>query len=229
VIPPWSRQMWPEWAPLVILSVNPTMVKVKKTLGSSIKIAKEGGYFSMMIVGGIAAGHKIERMWTADYCHRVKKEFGFARFDRNKYHQGRGGPSYLFSDILEFTRLRFLGLFTADSCKQGPDFEKIKASSACIKWNRNLFSQRLRLKKWHCPMNYPLATVPCHWCELGYDHCSAACHPKTYQQRPCSICKQEKAWFDPAMNDDRCVDCMNRINRKSRNRSKKEENDGIQN
>lgn len=204
-VPFWTRQLFPEWAPVQIISVKRYLAKVK-TVSGSAKTEKRACRVKLFILGGLAAGRTIERTWTDGYCQHLRTIFGFSRYDRAKYSYDDTKPNYPLLNVLEFTRLRFLAYITPEKSINEPDFEKIECPGGCLSWNKKLMKKRQR--QGHiCPKQYPLAVIPCYKCEQGYDKCSAACHPNTFLLRGCPAC-EVISYFDPANNDDVCVNCM---------------------
>jgi hypothetical protein len=207
VVPPWSRQEGPEWAPAQALEARPGHIE---TGWAGAKVNRRGGHLTLRLLAGTAAGWQLKRFWTNDYVHVIKEELGFSPYDRAPYRRTElKEPDLPFHDVRELVRMRMFLLLAPESGREGPSFTEVKGSPTTVAFNRALLRQRLRLT-YRCPLNYPTEEVPCYACELGYDKCQAACHPKTFVRGDCPACGDLGVWFDPAAGRDVCVDCAAR-------------------
>lgn len=216
VVPPWTQQPFPEWVPLQITAVERVITEVRirdesgktRTNAKTGQLEKPGAFIRCFVLGGMAAGHKITKVWSIAYCHRLSADFGFSRFNREKYSRHASKVhSYPMLDVLELTRMRFLGLIAPTTCPKGvPNFDQIIVTSSCKKWNKDLMKRRHR-QGFACPLELPISETPCYRCDRGYDSCPAGCHPKTFNRMTCPRCKNPDAPMDPALHSEFCVNC----------------------
>jgi hypothetical protein len=214
VVPPWSKQANPEWAPAQVLHVQRGWSSYRLRGGPQVvagktveKVSRPGGQVTMRLLAGPAAGWKLTRFWSSDYVHVIKRELGFDRFDRGPYRRTPlKVPDMGFRDVRELARLRFCVLLAPCLGTEGPLFTEVKGTHTMRSFNRGLLRRRLRLGH-ECPLGYPEEEVPCYTCELGYDRCPAGCHPRTFTRGDCPRCNRHDVWFDRPSNPDVCVDC----------------------
>lgn len=199
---PWTSQPFAEWALMQIVSVTKTTALVAGVANS--KIEKPAACLSLFVLAGLPAGITIERTWTQGTCFRLRTKLGFSKFDSEKYRSGSRRADRPLRDLLELTRLRFLGLFTPETCAGSPNFSDVRCSASQVSWNREIMTRRRR-QNFSCPMDYPIAEVPCYRCHVGYEACSAGCHPKTYDKRVCANCKQLS--FFESVDSTCCINC----------------------
>jgi hypothetical protein len=200
-VQPWLRQTSPEWVPFQIVAVRRNRINlwVKGT-----NVERWGGDVCLRILAGSPAGMELDRFWTNAYVYTLRQEFGFDRFDRQRFtHVVAKKPSYPFSDITELTRLRAYATVMPCDGSAGLVLDRIRSSGTTKAWNKRLLKMRSRID-FPCPLSYPLELVPCHKCEKGYDQCPAGCHPVSYTARVCPECQQE-SWFEPLA--ELCIRC----------------------
>lgn len=205
---PWAQQRVNEWLPVQVMSVRKAVLTYtdKETKQESHRF---GAHFEYLIQAGLPAGRLVYRTQSFEYCKRFKTEFGFSKYDHDKFSRTFSAlANYQIGDITEFFRLRAYGLFSPKSCKYQLDFSDLMGHSSSIKFNRDLFKRRER-DGFPCPMGYELHQVPCYKCEVGAENCKAACHMRTYRLRECPYCHTQ-GWFDPGLTDTICVDCASK-------------------
>lgn len=224
-IPPWSRQLFDEWVPIQIMSIDKIRIKKKAGPGQANydpeylrrlekrqqenkgALQTDAGIFNFLVLGGLPAGHTFSRLFAAKYCFHIRDVFGFAKWDVERFtDQELPKRFYPMRDILELTRLRFLGLITPEVCRNGLSFDQLACPPSCQVWNKQQMKRRRR-QDYACPMGYSLETHPCFQCEVGYDQCKAGCHPTTYVKGQCPKCRREDAYLDPSKPDSYCVEC----------------------
>lgn len=185
-VPPWERQRNLEWVPLQCLS-------------ASRFYAFQRGKPSVMLRWRVLAGRPcpmiIQKRWPLRFCHLVARDIGFQR--RN--------PLYVYRDFRELVGLRLYALLEPRLSASYPGFERIKCPPSCVDYNRQLILLRTRspAAEFVCPKGYQ---HPCFRCHIGYEHCMAATHRRTYLLRHCARCKQQ-TWFDPDLDVGVCVEC----------------------
>jgi len=217
-VPLWSSFSEQEWVPVQVQSVQRFRVakkKQKEIVGQketekkpiqtrSVMIAK------IMVLAGLPAGHTFEKFMTEPACYFIRTDLGFSQYAATPSDMfAEPKKSYPMSDVTELTRMRFMALLTADSCKDGLNCNKIACTGSMKKWNRLIMQKRQR-EGFSCPFSYPLATHPCHLCEKGYVSCPASCHHLDYHRKMCVKCNNPKAFFDPEQPGSVCVDCLSR-------------------
>jgi hypothetical protein len=203
-VSPWIGQGRTEWVPMHIESAHRTITQVGEADGHGIE--KSGVLLHLLVLGGPPAGRRFEKTWSSANCHRLKPLLGFSRFNRSSHSIcGSRRHHRPLLDLTELTRLRFLGRLTPESCAKGLDFDDVAANSTTIQWNRRVMALRQRVD-FACPLELTVAELPCYSCDFGLDRCRAACHPVTYERRPCEHCGREEAAFDPG-DEELCVRC----------------------
>jgi phage FluMu protein Com len=210
VIPPYTRQLFPEWAAVQVWNVERKLrVGYLGDKKDNNKVYKRKVEVELRVLTGQAAGHNFKQTWPeSSFFHRkTKAKLGFSSCDKrlwNRYFVGEN--NYPLSDIRQLVKLRFFVYMDPEKSKAGEAFyEEMDCTDAMRKWNRALMKRRER-QNFQCPKGYDLSLVPCHTCEVGFDLCLAGCHSVTYIKKSCPRCKQianfanhEAEW---------CVDCV---------------------
>jgi hypothetical protein len=200
---PWLCQRQEEKSPAVILHVE----KLTREMGRGDSRQKEtGGMVTFEVQAGTQAGLRLRKWWTTRFVARHRQVFGFARFSRRPDRCPPGKPFLGFEDVRQLGQLRVQLRFTADSCKDGLDFDGFACPASALEYNRQLLTLRTRSTD-PCPVGYQHA---CHVCSVGLDRCRASCHPLSYQRRACQECQKPDAYFDPALRRSTCVECTAR-------------------
>lgn len=203
VVPPWSRQAFPEWVPAQI-----TRVRLRR----GGKQGRELGYELLFVVlAGTSCTLEIRQWWSFHKCRYLSRYkdpqgngFGFTR----PPGQSKRSSPHQYMDARQLVTLRLMLLIDPKLSDEGPDFKDIAFSSAITKWNHELQKYRARLQpEYACPFEVPLPQT-CYECPVGLDHCRAATHNKTYEARPCAQCQSQAASFDPENKTAKfCVSC----------------------
>jgi hypothetical protein len=218
-VPVWTAQTEDEWVPVQVQSVHRFRIGVAKQVEEPEQKPEEGeekqvfsrgaSILKLFVLGGTPAGHTFEKFMTDKSCFFIRKDLGFSLYASSSgdlYSDPK--PSHPMSDVTELTRMRFMALFTPEVCLKNLFGMQIACTSGLQKWNQALMKKRQR-EGFNCPFNYPLPAHPCYLCSKGGDVCQAACHRKTYTQKPCAKCKKKNRFFDPEREGSVCIDCLN--------------------
>jgi hypothetical protein len=195
---PWTFQHKPEWVPVQVVSV-------KRQRNNS---KKYGGLFTLRILAGSSCPLVMRKWWSLRYCSYISSYFGFSR------RPGRAVTAkparYPFLVMEQFVNLRFYVLVEPKLCTaSGPMFGmNLAVTGALLTWNKKLIKSRFRIDPGYtCPKDYA-NTFPCYKCPSGYNTtCPLATHARDYELKPCAVCKNDKAPFDPDVSLDTCVNC----------------------
>jgi hypothetical protein len=184
---PWTFQDGPEWVPLQVVSCRPAR-DYKHRRGASVAIRP---------LAGTSCPNVFEQFWTGEQCSLfAATAMGF---------DSRRGAGY-DRDPRSLTRLRFYGLFTPDSCRNGkPRASEFRGTSSTFAYNRPLIDVRVRLAL--CPRGYD---HPCGACPVGYsgpDSCPYSVHPEPWEYDTCDHCGEEERPFDLSLSRSACVIC----------------------
>jgi hypothetical protein len=207
-VPPWTQQLFIEYAPAQVLSVKKKIRSFTDEAGQ--KAIYKGCELDILLLGGLAAGIRINKFISDRrlYHSSFKMAFGFSKNNKTagKHTYDKRIDCLPFNDATEYARLRFYAKIDPALCKDKPDFEEVRGTGSVYKHNRYIIEQRKR-KDFKCPMNYAIHIMPCYKCHLGYNTCEIACHPYDYELGICRKCQEEK-YKDPSRSDEVCVDCL---------------------
>lgn len=183
--PPWGAQPEPEWVPLQVLA---GCWSARRGRGNQVQA---GFRYRLRVLAGSPCPALLDVFWPHGLAGLFSSRLGFSR----------RAP---LADGSELVRLRFYGLFTAETCEAGPGFREVRCPPGCLRHNREVLARRRR-EDFVCPEGYH---HDCHTCHVGYDRCPAACHPLSYVRRRCVRCQQER-WHDPdpAFTPGLCIGC----------------------
>ena len=224
VIPPYSRQLFPEWIPVQVWDIERKLGW--KYLGdkkNSIKVEKQDIEMDLFVLAGTPAGCTLKfTRDTNDFrCREVKSMLGFTHYDKRLWNRYFAGDNnYPMQDIRQLVKMRFFvyldpqvskageaayGLEKTKTKKQYEPGYGLNCSTTMRKWNRTVMQRRER-QNFQCPKGYELSVVPCHRCEVGFDYCLAGCHSKTYNKKFCPECKTVACFSNDTA--EWCVDCV---------------------
>lgn len=192
---PWSYQIEWEWVPL-------TVARVRRDKSPS---GKFGATLTFKVQAGTPAGLTAERFWSNKQCAYMARHLGFSRPPSPR---ATLPPKFPYVGPEQFVTLRLYGLIDPrkSGAETGPVPVQYRFPPATLAFNRTQLKYRRRGPGYECPKNLPLS-LPCHRCPVGYDQCRAACHPATYEARPCPLCGAGRAPFDPDRPWPFCVNC----------------------
>ncbi len=195
VVRPWSYQIEWEWVPL-------SVARVRRTRSSSGKV---GATLTFKILAGTPAGLLAERFWTMKQCAFMSRQFGFSR---PPSPTAKLPPRRPYFGPEQFVTFRLYGLIDPrrSGAESGPVVAQFRFPPSCKAFNVEQHNYRTRGRGYECPRGFPL-TVLCHRCPIGYEECRAGCHAKTYETKPCPVCKKDRAPFDPEAQSPVCVNC----------------------
>ena len=183
---PWRRQEEPEWAPVQFLGA-----KRQHSPGRPARIL-----YDLRVLAGSPCPMIIQRAWKPEVLRFLARRFGFS--------DASGSRPY--RNYREFVQLRCVVMFEPRMSQGKPGFYHLEVEPADLKHNRRILALRNR-QGFRCPENY---LHHCHLCEIGYEHCPAGTHLRTYYEDLCPKCKKT-APFDPArVGLDICVNCQDR-------------------
>jgi hypothetical protein len=192
VLYPWTAQHEPEWVPWRITA------GFKAVDGKG----RSGFDYTFQALAGTPTALEIGRFWRRELIHVVARKIGFTN---RRGTLPMDHPAMLVGCVL-------YGLVEpALSAAMRPGFHRVACASSMITANRKLLKMRHR-RGWNCPRDY---RHPCHRCSIGYarpadTRCPAATHPCLYAVGPCRACGRPRAIFDPAVDPDRCIACVER-------------------
>lgn len=216
-VPPWTVQTEIEWVTVQIDSVVKRFRRYKaKTQEQSMQadvkgmVSRAGAIVRYIVLNGLPAGKMFEKFWTTDLCETIKSEFGFDKFNREKFSRNVSvRPPWPFLDVREFYRMRLQVRLEPELCQFGElGFKELRGTSATKAWCRGIMRKRLR-DGFACPANYA-DDFPCHSCPAGLTSCPAACHAEDYLIGRCETCKRDKTHLDPLIDLDTCIECCAR-------------------
>jgi hypothetical protein len=159
---------------------------------------RHGAYVTVRFWGGAPAGLTTEVFWSHDQCNLHKVSFGFDRFNREgKSRFARPRLYWTYSDPLEFCGLRAFARVEPELCEGTTiGFREVLAKPSTKGYCREILLRRQR-ETFVCPLAYARENVECHECHAGLDFCPAACHPLSFETRPCPCCRRPQAYFNP--------------------------------
>jgi hypothetical protein len=197
-VPPWNRQADEEFVPVQISGVQ--------KLRRFNKLYVE---WSARVLAGTSVGLTVSKTWTDKFTRAVAQRLGFSK----PWLAGA------FESPYELYGMRFYVLIEPRLCTSTPGFETLWYDSdeqkirphSFYEYNRMLIRMRQRPDDlFSCPQNLP-HSLPCHLCIFGAEHCPAATHGRTYEQRRCDACNRDEAYFDPMVPGRVvCVECHQR-------------------
>ncbi len=196
----WRVSNTPEWVPAQIMSA----VKAKGFNN------KTGYTLSFKVLAGRPSSVVITKFWSTKFCRYAARTLGF--ITRVPSETSRRLPTYLFHTPIELVTLRMEILITAEFCRNGePGFDKIACRGSLLEWNRNQMRLRDRiLPGYTCPHGHK-TTVPCYRCPIGYLNCQAGTHRQNYVFKPCPVCHEKEAAFDPDLSKEMCLRCVEAV------------------
>lgn len=186
-VPPWRRQLQPEWVVLQFMECQPAVHKFKDS-------KQYGGDWELAILTGTPAGARQKHWLSARQCSAIGRTAGFSKSFGKRPWQ----------DMAQLSGLRvFCWLVPPDPDRreQSVRLQSFACTGTLRKHNIQLLNLRFRITA-ECPQGW---IHPCHRCPIGYKTCAAGTHANDYIQKNCVICNDSAAWFDP----DRPTVCVN--------------------
>jgi hypothetical protein len=194
----WNNQLQAEWCPVQVTDAVPGIVQVDQVSYAAVRLV-------CFVMAGSPAGHLFEKVWPVRHIKALRKVFGFAKYDKQKYTgEVPKRPEFPFRDIRQLVNLRFFGQFEPSE-QAMLLLAGVDTCSSMKAWNKSTMLLRAR-KGFECPLGYSVKEVPCYRCELGYDKCQAACRPTTLEKGNCEKCGLTNVWIDARVTTT-CVDC----------------------
>lgn len=212
VVPPYSRQLAPEWVPVQVWDVERKRGwKYQGDKKENNKVEKYDIDLDLLALAGMPAGLTLKFTRPINTFRRrgTKLLLGFTPYDKrlwNRYFVGDN--NYPMQDVQQLVKLRFFIYLDPGKSKAGEPaygWLGMNCSGSMRKWNRIQMKRRER-QNFQCPKNYELAMVPCHKCEMGFDKCLAGCHSVTYDKKFCPKCKTVANFVNNTA--EWCVDCV---------------------
>lgn len=191
-VPPWSVQRFQEWVPLQIVGYRPARGKRDRL----------GALLSLKIMAGTPCPIVIQDWWSPDMCRFMAyRNFGFSR------PRGDRDLKYPYTNPLQFTSLRFLGLVQPDKSTKEPSYTNPTFPNHLVEWNKETLRRRFRVDPgYKCPKGHP-QHFPCHTCPIGYLKCPAGTHRRNWQKGTCTVCEKADVWIDVDLAKTMCVNC----------------------
>jgi hypothetical protein len=205
-----------EWVTIQILQVVKRSRKYKAKTPEQVAKAdiagmvhRSGAVVRYMVMTGLPAGKTFEKFWSTDFCETVKNQFGYDKWNRQKYSNIVSKRlSWPFRSVEEFFRLRLQVRLDPATCPPGDlDFAEVRGGTT-KKWCRDIMRMRLR-DGFVCPAGYP-DDFACHSCPVGLSGCRAACHLSDHERGRCDKCGREDQVFDPDADPEVCLACLAR-------------------